>query len=345
MIADAQATPEKSWLLERGDPAHKKEEITLGFPAVLASAATPKIAPPTGSTSTYQRRAMAEWLTDVNAGAGRLLARVIVNRLWLHHFGEGIVRTPDDFGFQGERPTHPELLDWLAGELIAKGWKLKTLHKMMLMSAAYMQDTEYVAEKARIDPDNRLLWHRRPQRLEAEALRDSILTLGGKLNPQMFGPSIKPYIPAEAMAGRNKDNVVSRPTEDSPALWRRSVYLWLKRSITMPLLDTFDAPNGSGTCGRRPRSTVATQALILLNDPFVRGQAELFAKRVEADAGNDPAKQIALAFELALGRAPENEELTGAMKIFQHPPGTGSSKRLVNFCHVLLSLNEFMYVD
>ena len=340
-LTDAAPLPTKSLLLLRGDPAHRGPEVELGFLSVLSSG-PPKVRRPEGAATTYQRTTLAEWLTDTNDGAGALLARVIVNRLWQHHFGAGLVRTPNDFGFQGERPTHPELLDWLAADLIQNGWRLKVLHRRIMTSTVYLQDAAYDETKAKIDPENRLLWRRRPLRLEAEILRDSILAVGGRLNHDLYGPALKPPLPAEAMAGRNKDDKVPRPKEDGPALWRRSIYLFTKRSLPTPLLDTFDTPKPIGSCGRRNQSIVATQALALLNDSFVRGQASQFARRVAVEAGDDAATRVQRAFQLALGRQPAAGELERGTKFLDAPD---REKALVNFCHVLLTLNEFIYVD
>ena len=227
--------------MQRGEPDRKKGTVELGFLSFLNSGEAARTEKPAGASTTYQRTALANWLTAVDHGAGRLAARVIVNRLWQHHFGEGLVRTPNDFGHQGEAPSHPELLDWLAGQLIDGGWRLKPLHRLIVTSAVYMQDTTFDTDRALIDPDNRLLWHRRPLRLEAEATRDTILSVSGSLDERMFGPAIKSAIPAAVMAGRNKDDTVARPTDDGPAQWRRSIYLFTKRSLPLPLLETLDA--------------------------------------------------------------------------------------------------------
>lgn len=338
-LKDKQATPEKSFFLERGEPGHKAGEVQTGFLAVL-NGAEPSIARENGIASTFQRRAMAEWLVDTDKGAGALLARVIVNRLWQYHFGEGLVRTASDFGSQGDRPTNPALLEWLASELVARGWKLKEIHRLILLSATYRQSSEFNVAAAAIDPDNRLLWRRRPVRLEAEALRDAILSASGALRLEMFGPAVKPALPDEAMAGRNKDDKVKRPKQDGPEQWRRTVYLWVKRSLPTPLLETFDAPNSGLSCGRRTQSTVAPQALALLNDPFVRKQAELFAARVQNEklsAGNS----VRRAFQIALGRDARAGEITAALAFTQADGANG----FVNFCQVLLTLNEFVYID
>ncbi len=333
MLADEKANRVKSFLLRRGDPTSKAEEVQPGFLSVLQRGG--------GVGSEAPRKMLAESITDVEHGAGQLVARVIVNRLWQHHFGEGLVRTPGDFGAQGSRPTHPELLDWLANELIRGGWKLKPIHRLMLLSAAYRQDTTFDAAKAKIDPANELLWRRRPMRLEAEIIRDAMLATSGQLKAEIYGPSIKPAIPPEANVGRNKD-LMPRPKEDGPDQWRRSVYLFVKRSLLTPLLDVMDAPTANASCARRNQATVPTQALMLMNDPFVRRQAKFFAERCVKEAGEDPTARVRWAYRLALGREPTEGEVQAAAKFMSANPG---KEPFTNFCHVLLQLNEFVYID
>jgi hypothetical protein len=288
--------PQKAWLLGRGDVDLKTEEVRPGFFKVLDGKRERDPRP---------RVALGDWLTDADGGAGRLLARVIVNRLWAHHFGEGIVASPNDFGIQGERPANPEPLDGLARALIEGGWKLKPLHRRILLSPAYQSA-------------------RRPARLEAELLRDAILAVSGRLNPKMYGPAVKVRIPGDAIVTRSKDDY-PRNIQEGPETWRRSVYVFIKRSVMVPFFEVNDAPGASASCGRRARTTVAPQALTLLNDPFVRESAKAFAAR----AGTHER-----AFVLALGRPPAALELETAKRL-----------ELVDFCHVLFTLNEFVYVD
>ena len=347
-VTDASPAPATFHLLNRGDVEKPVEPAPLGFLSVLTPAEAPgdpgrwltKDRPAEAKTS-GQRRAMAEWMTDIESGAGALLARVIVNRLWQHHFGQGLVRTAGDFGTQGERPSHPHLLDWLAAELIRNQWRLKPIHRLMLTSGTYRQSTAHDPARASIDPDNRFLWRRRPARLEAEILRDSILAASGQLKRDVYGPSVKPYIPPAAMAGRNKDGL-ERPKQDEPRQWRRSVYLFVKRSLPEPMLTTFDAPAPASSCARRTVSTVPTQALVLLNDPFVRRQAAFFAERCVAEAPGDAAGRVRHAYRVALSREPTERELDAAVR-FLGPKADRAA--LTDLCHVLLGLNEFAYVD
>lgn len=269
------------------------------------------------SRTPLRRTALAKWLTDVDAGAGALVARVIVNRLWAHHFGRGIVATPNDFGVQGEPPSHPELLDWLAAELIRNGWRLKPIHKLLMTSAAYGRSTEIVAGSAARDPDNKLFWRRDPRRLEAEAVRDSLLDVGGLLDRRMYGPG----------------------TLDE-SMTRRSVYFFIKRSRLIPMMMVFDAPEPLVSQGGRPTTTIAPQALLFMNSPLVRKAAAGLAKQGSVEK----------IYRRALGRSPSPKELAAAEAFLSRQ--TESYRKdgkpdasMVDFAQALLCLNEFVYVD
>ena len=357
VLLDRGARTEPAYLLGRGSVSNKQKTVTLGFLQVLsrgrspadylatarssAGQSRPADEPDSPLGTTYQRIALALWLTDTEHGAGSLLARVIVNRLWQHHFGAGLVRTPDDFGTTGDRPDHPELLEWLAGELIRGGWRLKPIQRLILSSAVYRQSTAGSPAGAAADPDNRLLWHRPLIRLEAEALRDAMLAASGRLNPAMYSPPFRPKIPAEAISTRSND---AYPTDmrDGRATWRRSVYAFVKRSVPNPLAEVFDAPDSTAVCGRRNTTAVPTQNLALLNDPFVRGCATDLARRVAGESGPRPEDRIARAYELALGRPPRDAERVAALAFLDRGNGP---ELLADLCHVLFTLNEFLYVD
>ncbi len=366
-VRDAKAEPAETFRLGRGDPANKLEPVRLGFLTVLTPPALLDAEPRQAwrpadlpeAPSTFQRAALAEWMTDPDRGAGHLVARVIVNRLWQHHFGDGLVRTPSDFGLQGDRPSHPQLLDWLAAELIAGGWRLKPIHRLMVLSQAYQQDSTYDEAKARIDPDDRLLWRRAPRRIEAEVLRDAILVVSGLLNPQMYGPGVRPRIHPDALA---TGSTYKWPTDvlDGPATYRRSVYVYVKRSVRLPLMESFDAADPAAPCARRTATTVPAQALTLMNSEFINDQARAFARRLEADCGESAPQRIERAFALALGRPPEPWERTASLAFLDRQQelqarrsatagGTTDEdpRRLawVDFCQAMLSLNEFIYVD
>jgi hypothetical protein len=250
-------------------------------------------------------------MTDLDSGAGAQVARVIVNRLWQHHFGQGIVATPNDFGHAGASPANPELLEWLAGELIENGWKLKPIHKLMLTSATYRQITAADHEKEKIDPENKLFVRRTPRRLEGEALRDCVLAVTGALDPKMYGPG----------------------TKDESSV-RRSIYFTVKRSQLVGSMVVFDLPEPLVSQAVRPTTTVAPQALFLMNAPQVREWAKTFAKRLESEP--TPEAKVTRAFLLALGRKPTETELEQSIDFLK-------SQELPDFCQVVLGLNEFAY--
>ena len=312
--------------LRRGDPAQKSGVATVSFlqtlmPDADAQARWVKPTPP-GSRLSYRRTAFADWLTDTHGGAGHLLARVIVNRLWAQHFGRGLVATVSDFGIRGEPPTHPELLDFLASELIRNGWKLKPIHKLIVTSAAYRRSSAPDAAKEKIDSDNKLVWKQPVRRLQAEVIRDSILFVGGRLDTAMYGPGTL--------------------SEESR---RRSVYFTMKRSKLIPSLIVFDAPDGTTGIGERSSTTVAPQSLYLMNNPYVRAAAYGLAKRATGDGQSRDAEVIARAYEIALCRPPAAGELAEALAFLKGTSGAAREATLADVCQVLFCLNEFLYVE
>jgi cytochrome c553 len=322
------------YFLRRGDPEQKDGVAKQGFLQVLMTATDGEkrwqLAPPNGSRTSYRRRALAEWITDVDYGAGNLLARVIVNRLWQHHMGRGIVATPSEFGVRGERPTHPELLDWLATELIRNGWRLKPIHKLIMTSAAYTQSSAIDERKQQVDRENRLFWRRPRMRLEAETIRDALLAVSGTLDPGMFGPGTL--------------------DENSP---RRSIYFTVKRSYIIPMLQVFDVPDALQGIGERPTTTIAPQALLLMNNPNVRGYARQLATRAAPDAKTKIEDAVIRSYLITLSRHPTADELADSIAFLcvQAESYRGMSKAneiglaLTDFCQTLLCLNEFVYVD
>jgi len=350
-FADSSSEPRDNRLLARGDFHNRKEPLELGFISVLTRGKTAADylnearAHRLRDDSTQQRRALAEWMTDMDHGAGSLVARVLVNRVWQHHFGEGIVRTVNDFGTRGQPPTHPELLDWLAREFVKSGWKMKTLHRLIMTSAVYLQESGFNVAKAKIDPDNRLLWRQNPQRIEAEILRDSMLAVSGTLNPEMYGLAFKPPIPAEAMQARNVKDPYPKDARDASPTWRRTIYMFHKRVVQYPLMQAFDAPDAQTSCGRRDTTTVAPQALALLNDHFVRLRAEDFARRIEHEAGDSPAHEVARIWQLALGRKATPVEIAAAVSFLKRQENNDNHLTLANLCQSIFALNEFIYVD
>jgi hypothetical protein len=280
-----------------------------------------------------RRRALAAWITSPH---NPLTPRVIVNRLWHHHFGTGIVDTPSDFGIGGGRPSHPELLDWLATEFMARGWSLKAMHRLICSSHTYRQrsvDVPGAAAAAAIDADNRLLWRQSPRRLDAESLRDATLTVTGSLNAEMYGPGYRDFDYEEAYAP-----VYRYITPDKPELWRRSIYRFIVRSTPHTFMTTLDCPNPANLTPARLETTTALQSLALLNNDFMLRQAGHWAARLEREAGSDPASQVRRAYSLALVREPDDTELAAAVALVQ-------SAGLPQFCRMLFNTNEFVYVD
>jgi len=275
------------------------------------------------------RRQYAEWLTS---DAATLLARVYVNRVWKHHFGQGLVRSTDNFGLMGERPTHRELLDYLAAKFIESGWSTKKLHKEILLSAAYRMSSRVNDAAAAADPRNDLLHHFPVKRLEAEAVRDAMLTVSGALNPQLYGPSIVPYI-SKYQDGRGKPK--SGPLNGAG---RRSIYTQVRRNFLTPMFLAFDYPLPISTIGSRGTSTVPSQALILMNNEFVLEQSAKWAERVSAAAGPESKARVNLLFRQAFGRVPEKWETDESLQFLEKRP-------LADLAHVLFNSAEFLYVE
>jgi hypothetical protein len=339
--------PPPTKLLKRGswrNPA--KEELVPGFLSAIDD--RDAVVKPMGN-SLGRRAALANWIASKD---NPLTARVIVNRVWQHHFGKGIVASSSDFGVTGDRPTHPELLDWLANELTSPStpasggrqppeWGLKHIHRLIVTSAAYRQGAKGDAVGAKADPENALLWQFPRRRLDGEALRDAMLAVAGRLNPKAGGPSVFPELPAELQKTAGAQWKV---TPDAAERDRRSVYVFVKRNLRYPLFALFDAPDRNETCSRRFVTTTAPQALTLLNDAIVLGFAKDFAIRITKEVGTDPAKVVGRAFLVALGRAPTAEERTAMLGFLKQHKGP-QSEAVADLCHALLNLNEFLYVD
>jgi mono/diheme cytochrome c family protein len=279
--------------------------------------------------------------------ANPLLPRVIVNRLWQHHFGEGIVRTPDDFGRMGQPPTHPELLDYLASELIRNDWSLKAATRQMVNSSTYRQSAipqSDARDAQSADPENRFLWHMPIRRLEAEAIRDSVLAISGRLDYQMHGPSVLPHI-TPYMEGRGKPQ--SGPLDGAG---RRSIYINARRNFLTPLLLAFDYPVTFTPIGRRGTATIPAQALSLMNDPFVIEEAKKWADRLLATSGSSTEQRIASLYESAFARPPSHDEIASAIDFLQqqslrHGGGSDDPRVWTDLCHVLINVKEFIFVE
>jgi Protein of unknown function (DUF1553)/Protein of unknown function (DUF1549) len=338
-FTDVGRDPPPTHLLKRGSWAKKGEEVRPGFLSAFDDRSA-DVAPPATRKTSGRRSALANWIADAK---NPLTARVIVNRVWMQHFGRGIVDSPGDFGSQGEKPTHPELLDWLAADFVASGWSLKHLHRQIVLTEAYRQGSTFNAEAAKVDPDNKLLWRMNRRRLDGETLRDAILSVVGVLNPKARGPSVFPELPAEMKVAAAAWPVSADPAERN----RRSVYVYVKRNLRYPLFAAFDSPDRNEACTRRFETTTAPQALMLLNDKLYAEKATQFAERVMKEAGGDSNGAIERAYLTALSRPPTSEERTAALRFLEAQSKTagGSREAMADFCHALLNLNEFVYVD
>lgn len=355
-------------VFRRGNPQTPAGEVSPGFPEVLShltipvafvsgspAAAKPEAAAPAGTSR--RRLALANWMTDPG---NPLVARVIVNRIWQGHFGEGLVSTENDFGLMGSPPSHPELLDWLSQELIDSGWSLKRLHRQIVLSRVYGQSSLASPPGLAVDPENRLLWRYPYRRLEAEVLRDCVLQVSGQLNQEMGGPGVYPRIHRAVLEGQ------SRPGEGwgtSPPgqMARRSAYVYVKRSLLVPELELLDLPDTTTSCEQRVISTIPTQALTLINGEFFNSQAALLAERITR-AGPPPTPgatpdehHLRAAHSLVLGRLPDPEELRTGLEFLNRQrkllpeegvaPDTVEQRAWSAWCLVLLNLNELTYLD
>ena len=332
-------------VLLRGSAASPGKQVEPHFPRVLCpsdDSVLPKRAGARGKT-TGRRRLLAEWVTRRD---NPLTARVLVNRLWQHHFGRGIVATPSDFGHTGAAPTHPELLDWLAAEFVEGGWRLKPLHRVIVLSDAYRQSSQVRDETAvRADPANALLWRQNLRRLEAESIRDTVLAVSGRLNREMGGRGVFPTLPPEVLATQSRPGLgwgKSSAAEQS----RRSVYVYVKRTLGVPLLETFDFASPDTPTASRAVTTIAPQALILLNSSFMDQQSAALAERLLREGGSKPEVNVERLFRLALGRRPTSKERRIALAYLARQTRAVSSRHaLAQLCKVVLNLNEMVYVD
>ncbi|HTU20368.1 MAG TPA: DUF1549 and DUF1553 domain-containing protein [Gemmataceae bacterium] len=356
-VTDVGLAAPRTHLLAGGDWRKPREELQPGFPHFL-DASPPDIQPIAERKTTGRRSALARWLTRKDHP---LTARVLVNRLWQHHFGAGIIGTSSDFGVMGDAATHPQLLDWLAVELVESGWSLKHMHRLMVLSAAYRQDSRVDpsgsvhARALRVDRDNHLLWHARRRRLEGEAIRDAMLALSSELSLRPFGPSARPKLP---------DNISKYAWKPDPLpkdRHRRSIYVFAKRNMRFPLFDAFDLPDMHNSCSRRLTTTTAPQALLLLNGDFALECGQRLAAVLQERYGEDESRMIAQGYRLAWGRPPREAEIELALRFLstqtealwarQQSDG-GSMDReaarraaLADFCHALLNTNEFLFLD
>jgi mono/diheme cytochrome c family protein len=312
-----------TYLLIRGSALNPGPEVQPAVPAILVKSQPPFETP---------RLGLARWLVSPE---NPITARVIVNRIWQFHFGEGLVRTPSDFGAMGQKPSHPELLDWLANWFVENGWSIKKLHRLIIASNTYRMSKQRDAAYATEDPDNLLLWRFPYTRLEVEAIRDSMLAVSGRLNTKMYGPSMYPFVPKAAMEGSSDPDKIWTNSEEVEAS-RRTIYAFIKRSMVVPMLEVLDFCDTSRSSAKRLNTSVATQALTLFNGDFVNRQADHFAERIGTNS--DPAKTIDLAYRLALARPPTKAESQSMLEFLK-------TSSLQQMCRVIFNLNEFVYPD
>ena len=351
-------------LFYRGEFAQPKQAVNPGELPILTLAHATEIPVDDPQLPTSGRRlAYARHLTD---GKHPLLSRVLVNRFWMHHFGKGIVASPGDFGYLGEKPSHPELLDWLATRFVVDGWQLKRFHRVLLSSGAYRQKSVRRPEMDVVDPDNRLLGRMPVRRLEAEAIRDTILACSGSLSDKLFGSPAPVTVDdvGQVVVGIDTRDSAGRPTDKKMTIgedeFRRSVYVQVRRSLPLGMLEPFDMATLSPNCELRPVSTAAPQALLMMNNDLVIHEALAFARRIQGIAGDDPASQISKAWSTAFGRPPTSDQIAGGVafltdqtqqiaaripadQVVKEP--TAAQQALANFCHALFSSNAFLYVD
>jgi hypothetical protein len=345
-------------ILAVGNWQAPQQQVQPGFLTILDPSPA-QYSPPEGLNSTGRRTALAKWLADPE---NPLTARVMVNRIWHYHFGRGIVATPSDFGNMGERPTHPELLDWLADEFVRSGWSIKQMHRLIMNSQTYQQSSELSVDADKADPFNRLFWRFPPQRLEAEVIRDSALSVSGLLNPMVGGKSVFPPLPDGMPVQRGNWNVSENPADHN----RRSVYVFVRRNSRYPLLEVMDMPDTHESCALRDVTITAPQALMYLNSNQTMDWSRALAGRVLSVAGTDRSTQIETAFQLAYSRSPDGWEKDVALTFFERqkkivaerlrngeeialpeiaPDGLEQVEgaALVDFCHTILNSNEFVY--
>jgi hypothetical protein len=339
MGLQASAKPEKTFVLARGDYNNPGEEVQPGFPEILRGSSG-KV----GAETQPRRAILANWIASPE---NPLTARVMVNRIWQHHFGRGVAPSPSELGTRAERPTHPELLEWLAQRFVNEEWSIKKIHKLILLSATYQQSSDPSAETVRRDPENQLFSRQNRQRLEGEMIRDGLLAVSGALNYKVGGPSVFPPLPADIEKGAKNWVVSQKPTDQV----RRSLYIFAQRNLRYPFLEVFDAPDNNLTCPQRGHSTTAPQSLTLLNSEQVMQAAKATAARMQRTSNDDV---ISSAFRLIVGRPPSSTERTLSRQFLQ----ACSSRRqedatsnasdhldIAELCRALFNLNAFVYVD
>jgi hypothetical protein len=344
VVKESGPKPQDTFILLRGNHQSKGPKVEPGFPSVLTDAAPQLPMPAEGAKSAGRRKVLADWVADPK---NALTARVMVNRVWQFHFGRGIVRSSSNFGYGGTPPTHPELLDWLASEFVSNGWRMKPLHRQIVLSNAFRMSAQGDPKTIAADPENDLFGRFDMRRLSAEEVRDSILAVSGNLNPKAGGPSVYPPIPKEVMAGQSQPGA-GWPTSTATESARRSVYVHVKRSMALPVLAVFDAADPDAPCPVRFVTTQPAQALGLINSQFVNEQARVFADTVKDAAKGDPAGAVKVALKRVTQRDPSPAEVERGLKFIADAKANHQltdDEALRRFCLLALNLNEFLYLD
>jgi len=337
MIDNAEQSP-KTHVLAVGVYDAYQDEVEPGFLSIL-DPSNAKIVPLSGLHSSGRRTALAQWLSSPS---NPLTARVMVNRIWLHHFGRGISNSPNDFGVMGERPSHRELLDWLSAQFVKDGWSMKKMHRRILLSNAWQQSSQFRQAAADTDPGNKLLWRFNRQRLEGEIIRDSMLQVSGLLSPKMGGPGVFPPLPPGVVTRGGWDR-----NEDVEDTHRRSIYTFVRRNTRYPMFEAFDMPDTHESCGRRSTTVTSTQALELLNNEQVVAWAKALSRRVRNDSGLSPQMQVERAYRFAFSRPPSEKEIASSLEFLSRQSGLAGTNEaaFTDFCHMLLNSNEFVYLN
>jgi len=347
VVSESGAKAKDTFVLLRGNPQSQGDKVEPGFPSVLFPPdmpPTPEVTPADNGRSSGRRRVLADWIASPK---NQLTSRVMVNRVWQYHFGRGLVRSSSNFGYMGTPPTHPELLDYLASEFVAGGMKLKAFHKLLLTSNTFRMGSETTPEAKLKDPENDLYSHFDLRRLTAEEIRDSVLAVSGNLNlKKNEGPSIYPFIPAEVLAGQSQPGKGWEKSSPEDAAGR-SVFVHIKRSLGLPILTVFDAPDPDSPCPVRFTTTQPTQALGMINGEFMNSQAREFAAQLQKESA-EPQQQVRLALRRALQREPHEKEISRGLQFLsasQEQDKLSAQVALERFCLLTLNLNEFVFLD
>ena len=356
-VSERGPTPPDTFVMIRGSAHSPGDKVEPGFLEVITPGDAVVPSPAPGAKSSGRRTVLADWIASER---NPLTARVMVNRIWQYHFGRGIVRSSSNFGFQGDAPTHPELLEWLASEFVApalserseskgvsKAWSMKHMHRLLMTSSVYRMSSKPNEQALAADPRNDLMWRFDMRRLTAEEIRDSVLAANGTLNLAMYGPSVFPPIPRAVMQGQSRPGEGwGRATPEDAA--RRSVYVHVKRSLRVPILEAFDGAETDKSCPVRFVTVQPTQALGMLNGEFLNDEAKKLADRVKREAGDDVTNQIALAFRLMTSGEPAEKDVAAGVELFKgltENDGAQPDQAMQYVCLVMLNLNEFVYLD